>query len=107
MLVLRPNEIQSSDENEWYKAKCSTNMSRDIGARYQEAVKWEQDILSPLKDDTRDPLLVISSAADKCNKRATESPENQKRKAAFQLGNPDGERFFKEVAFDVSQCGFP
>lgn len=107
MLVLRSNEIQSSDENEWYKAKCSTNMSRDIGARYQEAVKWEQDILSPLKDDTRDPLLVISSAADKCNKRATESPENQKRKAAFQLGNPDGGRFFKEVAFDVSQCGFP
>ena len=107
MLVLRPNEIQSSDENEWYKAKCSTNMSRDIGARYQEAVKWEQDILSPLKDDTRDPLLVISSATDKCNKRATESPENQKRKDAFQLGNPDGGRFFKEVAFDVSQCGFP
>ncbi|KAG5196014.1 hypothetical protein JEQ12_011650, partial [Ovis aries] len=51
-------------------------------------------------DDTRDPLLVFSSAADKYDKRATESPENQRRKAAFQLGNPDGGGFFKEVAFD-------
>ncbi|KAI4550821.1 hypothetical protein MJT46_018328 [Ovis ammon polii x Ovis aries] len=55
--------------------------------------------------DTRDPLLVISSAADKYDKRATESPENQRRKAAFQLGNPDGGGFFKEVAFDVTTGG--
>lgn len=56
----------------------------------------------------RGPLLVIPSAADKCNKRATGSPENLSgRKAGFQLGNLDGGGFFKEVAFDVSQCEFP
>ena len=41
MLVLQPNEIQPTDENEWHKAECSTNLSCDMGARYQEAVKWE------------------------------------------------------------------